>query len=67
MTLAALNKKIKSLSPEKRKAVELFIENIAGEPGHLKAKQREFGFFKGKIKMAEDFDATPSEFKNYLG
>lgn len=67
MTLAALNKKIKSLSPEKRKAVELFIENITGEPGSLKEKQREFGFFKGKIKMAEDFDATPPEFKNYLG
>ena len=67
MTLAALNKKIKSLSPEKRKAVELFIENITVEPDSLKAKQREFGFFKGKIKMAEDFDATPSEFKNYLG
>jgi hypothetical protein len=66
MTLAALNKKIKSLTPELRKELEHFIENLAEEPAAVKAKKREFGFFKGKIKMAKDFDSTPSEFKNYL-
>ncbi len=67
MTLSALNKKIKALPPEKRKEVELFIENISGEPTIVKSKKREFGFFKGKIKLAKDFDVTPADFKSYLG
>jgi prevent-host-death family protein len=27
--------------------------------------KRELGFFAGQIRIAEDFDATPSDFKDY--
>ena len=31
-----------------------------------KKKQREFGSAKGLIKMADDFDAPPDDFKEYM-
>lgn len=31
-----------------------------------KRKTREFGFAKGKIKLAADFDAPLKEFKEYM-
>ena len=66
MTLASINKKIKALPPEKRKELELLIENLSGEPARHPMRKREYGFFKGKIKLAIDFDATPPGFQNYL-
>ena len=31
-----------------------------------KLKEREFGFFKGKITLSEDFDEPLDEFKGYM-
>ncbi len=33
---------------------------------NAKLKSREFGFAKGKIKLAPDFDEPLEEFKNYM-
>lgn len=60
---AILLEKIKSLPSEIRKELELFIDKLNEAS---KSKKRPFGIFRGKIKMSDDFNETPEDFKEYL-
>ena len=64
--MAALQKKISALSPEKRRKLEEFIDSLNDSstiPSTL--KEREFGYAKGKIKLSTDFDDELDVFRNY--
>ena len=67
MEESTLRKHIFSLPPELRSEVYDFIDFIKMK--HLKQKpmtQREFGYAKGKVKIAPDFDAPLDEFIEYM-
>lgn len=67
MSTADLFVKINSLPAELRKELEAFIDQLMKRgkkaPGK---KQRPIGMFKGKIRMADDFDAPLDDFKGYM-
>lgn len=68
MSSADLFVKIESLPSDLRKEVEAFIDSL------LKGRRKEepqrkhipFGKFKGKIRMAIDFDAPLDDLKDYM-
>lgn len=68
MSTADLFVKIESLPTELRKEVESFIDAL------LKRRKKKdpprkpipFGKFKGRIRMADDFDAPLDDFKDYM-
>lgn len=68
MKAAQLIQKIEKLPLFEKKEVEDFVEFLL----YKKAKkidaitEREFGFFKGKIKISDDFDAPISDFNEYM-
>ncbi|MBP6794904.1 MAG: DUF2281 domain-containing protein [Saprospiraceae bacterium] len=67
MEESILQRHIFNLPPELRKEVYDFIDFLKLK--HLKQKplkQREFGYAKGKVKIAPDFDAPLDEFKEYM-
>ena len=68
MSSADLFLKINSLPAEMRKEVEAFIESLMkrGKQDETKDKPIPFGKFKGKIRMADDFDAPLDDFKEYM-
>lgn len=68
MSSADLFIKINSLPAELRKEVESFIEALMKrvKPEVPKEKPIPFGKFKGKIHMADDFDAPLEDFKDYM-
>ena len=69
MTATQLQSEINSLPPNLRQEVEDFVaflktKTLKEEP---KLKKRQFGYFKGKIKMSKDFDEPLIElFKDYM-
>jgi hypothetical protein len=69
MTATQLQSEINSLPPNLRQEVEDFVaflktKTLKEEP---KLKKRQFGYFKGKIKMSKDFDEPLTElFKDYM-
>jgi mRNA-degrading endonuclease RelE of RelBE toxin-antitoxin system len=65
--------KVKQLPPEKQQEVEDFINyllqkyKINNEAENIAEKRRNnMGWAKGKIWMADDFNDTPEDFKDYL-
>jgi mRNA-degrading endonuclease RelE of RelBE toxin-antitoxin system len=66
--------KLKKLPPDKQKAVEDFVDYLlekyvpAKANGSLFSEQRQknAGWAKGKVWMADDFNETPEDFKDYL-
>jgi hypothetical protein len=67
MTTGTLNFDINSLPKHLRKEVADFIDYLKQKNLRSdKPKKREFGFAKGKIKLASDFDKPLDEFKDYM-
>lgn len=60
-----LYKTINSLPEDLKEEVKLFIENLIYKKNQKSKKTREFGAFKGKIRMANDFDDELNEFSEY--
>ena len=63
--------KVKSLPQDKQQEVEDFINYLLSKYTASKAalhenKSANFDWAKGKIWIANDFNDTPSEFKDYL-
>ena len=67
MNNVSLYNKINSLPENLKKEVQDFVEFLQSktlkESGE---KPRTFGCLKGKIKVAEDFDAPLDDFKAYM-
>lgn len=72
--------KVKKLPPEKQQEVEDFVDYLLnkyvseqgkGNNGEVKEdlaerRKRNMGWAKGKIWMADDFNDTPEDFKDYI-
>lgn len=66
--------KIKRLPLDKQKEVEAMVDSLLNkqesEPLDMVAiaekRRKNIGRLEGKIWMADDFNETPEEFKNYL-
>ena len=66
--------KIKLLPLDKQKEVEVMVDSLLekqeSEPVDMAAiaekRRKNLGRLEGKIWMADDFNETPEEFKNYL-
>lgn len=67
MSSADLFVKIESLPSELRKEVEAFIDGLLRQKqkGQSQRKAIPFGKFKGKLRIAADFDAPFDDFKEY--
>ena len=63
-----LVQKIEKLPLFEKKEVEDFIEFLLYKKGKGKSvsNDREFGVFKGRVKISEDFDAPLSDFDEYM-
>lgn len=68
MSTADLFVKINSLPSDMRKEVEMFIDALLkrGRRTEPQRKHIPFGKFKGKIRMADDFDAPLDDLKDYM-
>lgn len=66
--------KLKQLPPEKQQEVDDFISFLLGKysvekllPADIAEKRKQnMGWAKEKIWMADDFNNTPNEFKDYI-
>jgi hypothetical protein len=73
MTSLSLYTKLEALPSELKEEAKKYIEKLLdktkkkrGAEHHKKISQREFGSLKGKIHLADDFDAPLDEFKDYM-
>jgi len=66
MTNTSLKIEINSLPKELRDEVARFVASLKEKSlSQSNLKAREFGFAKGKIELASDFDAPLDEMKDY--
>ena len=56
--------KIESLPVEMQKEISLFADSLLSKTLHTISPK--FGALKGKIRLAADFDAPLSDFKEYM-
>ena len=67
---ASLISDIKSLPQSMQEEVKDFVGYLKSKLANKKTfeteSKREFGAFKGKIKMSEDFDEPLEDFKEYM-
>ena len=67
MNNVSLYNKINSLPENLKKEVLDFVEFLQTKTRKSPSKKpRAFGSLKGKIKLAEDFDAPMDDFKEYI-
>lgn len=68
MSTADLLLKINALPSNLRKEVEDFIDALLKRKDKETPKQKSipFGKFKGKIRIADDFDGPMEDFKDYM-
>ena len=68
MSSADLYVKINSLPEDLRKQVTDFVEFLLarGKRSDPKKKKRPIGLMKGKIRMADDFDAPLDDMRPYM-
>jgi hypothetical protein len=67
MTTTGLKLEINNLSFQQRKEVEKFIDGLRKKTiWNPEEREREFGYFKGKIKLADDFDSPLEDFSAYM-
>lgn len=68
MSAADLFIKIESLPSELRKEVEVFIDGLLKRKRKAEPPRRQipFGKFKGKVRMADDFDAPLDDLKDHM-
>lgn len=68
MAQSQLLEKIKKIPPAYQQEVEDFIDFILRKkrpPIEKRETQRKIGLLKGKLQMADDFDAPLEDFKDY--
>ncbi|MEX2565461.1 MAG: DUF2281 domain-containing protein [Cyclobacteriaceae bacterium] len=66
MDNSTLHNKINSLPENLKKEVQDFVDFLLTKAKNDDGKEpRAFGSMKGKIKMADDFDAPIEDFKDY--
>ena len=67
--------KVKQLPPDKQKVVEDFVDYLISkykvgeekdESSLADIRRKNMGWAKGQIWMADDFNETPEDFKDYL-
>ena len=66
--------KIKLLPPEKQKELKSFADfyykylqpEVKNREEIAETKRKNFGNMKGQIWMADDFNETPEDFKDYM-
>lgn len=66
--------KIKRLPLDKQKEVEAIVDSLVSKYGEtledvnelVETRRKHLDSLKGKIWMADDFNETPEEFKEYL-
>ena len=69
---ATILDKVSMLSVQEQQAVEKFIQELLDKHKEVDAesiaekRRRNFGWAKGQIWMADDFNDTPEDFKDYL-
>ena len=69
---ATILDKVSMLSVQEQQAVEKFIQELldkhkeVGTESIAEKRRRNFGWAKGQIWMADDFNDTPEDFKDYL-
>lgn len=69
MAQSQLLEKIKKIPPAYQQEVEDFIDFILQKKHsstRSKTTQRKVGLLKGKLQMADDFDAPLEDFKDYM-
>ena len=67
MKNTSLKIQIDSLPKNMRDEVADFVAFLKSKSKtSTKLKEREFGYFKGKIKLSSDFDEPLTEFNNYI-
>ncbi|MBN8822603.1 MULTISPECIES: DUF2281 domain-containing protein [unclassified Spirosoma] len=67
MSTTALLTEITALPPELRQEVEDFVAFLRTKSQRTSAiKEREFGYAKGKVRLAKDFDEPLDEFNEYM-
>ena len=67
MSTTALLTEITALPPELRQEVEDFVAFLRTKTQReTKLTEREFGYAKGKVRLAEDFDAPLEDFTEYM-
>ncbi|WP_443937644.1 type II toxin-antitoxin system VapB family antitoxin [Pedobacter sp. MW01-1-1] len=67
MTDIQLYSQISSLSSEMKQKVSDFVESLVEKSKESKKlKERQFGYAKGFFKMADDFDESLDDFKEYM-
>ena len=58
---------IKALPPELRQEVEDFVAFLRAKKKNVTGfTEREFGYAKGKVRLADDFDAPLNVFNEYM-
>jgi hypothetical protein len=65
--------KVKQLPVDKQKEVEDFVDYLLykyvgddHQESIAEKRKKNFGWAKGKIWMADDFNETPEDFKDYI-
>ncbi len=67
MTNTALKIEINTLPKNLRQEVADFVPFLKSKSKvNTQLKEREFGYFRDKIKFATNFDGPLNEFKNYM-
>lgn len=69
METQTLIQKINNLPQLEKKEVDDFVEFLLFKKKNQinnSKKERDFGVFKNKVKMSDDFDAPISDFKSYM-
>ncbi|GAB4016684.1 type II toxin-antitoxin system VapB family antitoxin [Spirosoma koreense] len=67
MSTTALLSEITALPPELRQEVEDFVAFLRTKKQSDKTLvEREFGYAKGKVRLASDFDAPLDDFNEYM-
>ncbi|UFH53354.1 DUF2281 domain-containing protein [Spirosoma sp. KNUC1025] len=67
MSTTALLTEITALPPELRQEVEDFVAFLrTKKQRNTVQKEREFGYAKGQVRLADDFDDPLDDFKEYM-
>ncbi|AXE17982.1 DUF2281 domain-containing protein [Runella rosea] len=67
MSILDLVAKLEKLPPEQLAKIEDLVDSWMSEQPHdAIPKKRQFGVFKGKITMSDDFDEPLEDFKEYM-
>ncbi|MBX2915731.1 MAG: DUF2281 domain-containing protein [Cyclobacteriaceae bacterium] len=66
MKALSLNTKLEFLPDDLKKKVNDFVDSLISNTPKDQKKTPKFGSLKGKIQLADDFDAPLEDFKEYM-